>query len=149
MAPLERSFLANELSVFALNLGRLVEARGIRRLDDGWRMTLGKPTLTSIGYQHSGWVAFGLGRLPEVARLAGNAVIEAETASNSSEKKNSLMRRAITAHALGDVAAARADFAAATELEGEPLYSQRGGHHARHNLDLGDLAAAGLLSTAA
>ena len=61
-------------------------------------------------------------------------------------KKYSLAFRAIAAHALGDIAAARADFAAATELEGQPLYSLRGSHHARHHLDLGDLAAARALA---
>jgi len=40
------------------------------------------------------------------------------------------------------VAAARADFVAATELEGEPLYSLQGSQHGRHHLELGDLAAA-------
>src|ERR1043165_1731194 len=50
--------------------------------------------------------------------------------------------RALGAPALGDVAAARADFVAATELEGQSLFSLRGSHHARHHLDLGDLIAA-------
>ena len=61
-------------------------------------------------------------------------------------RDDSLAYRAIAAHALGDVAAARADFAAATELEGEPLFSLRGSQHARHHLDLGDFAAARALA---
>src|SRR6185436_12157249 len=65
----------------------------------------------------------------------------------------SLAFRAIAAHAMGDVAAARADFAAATGLdlsihEGRaieslyPLASQQ----VRHHLDVGDLAAARTLA---
>jgi tetratricopeptide (TPR) repeat protein len=41
-----------------------------------------------------------------------------------------------------DIAVARTDFAAATKLEGGPLFSLRGSRHARHHLDLGELGAA-------
>jgi tetratricopeptide (TPR) repeat protein len=58
----------------------------------------------------------------------------------------SLAYRAYAAHALGDLAAARADFAAATELEGEPLTSLGGAFHSRHHLGLGDFAAARALA---
>ena len=142
MALRERAALANTLSLFARNLGRLAEARAIHRLNDGWMKSLAEPKQTSIALQNSSWVAFDLCRLAESGGLAGEAVNEAETARDDQEKKSSLADRAIAAHALGDVAAARADFADATELEGQPLYSLRGSRHARHRLDLGDLAAA-------
>ncbi len=146
MAPLQRSLLATHLSLFAMNLGRLEEARAIRRLDDRWKTSLAEPKETSIGLQNSSEVAFDLGRLAEARGLATEAKNEAETASDDTVTKNSLAYRASAAHALGDVAAARADFAAATEPEGEALYSLSGAQHARHHLDLGDLDAARALA---
>ncbi len=146
MARRTRSLLANELSLFAKNLGRLAEARAIRRLDDGWFKSLAESGDTSIGLQNSSEVALGLGRLAEARAFANEAKNEAETASDDAETKHSLAYRAIAAHALGDVAAARADFAAATELEGEPLFGMRGSQHVRHHLDLGDLVAARALA---
>jgi tetratricopeptide (TPR) repeat protein len=137
-----RSFLANDLAMFAKRLGRLAAARAIRRLDEGWKRSLAEPTQTSIGLQNSSGLAFALGHLSEVRRLASEAVTEAETIEDDAEKEDSVVYRAIAAHALGDIAAARADFAAATALEGEALFSGRGAQHARHHLDLGDLAAA-------
>jgi tetratricopeptide (TPR) repeat protein/cellulose biosynthesis protein BcsQ len=146
MAPRWRSLLADELSRFAKRLGRLAEARAIRRLDDSWRKSLGKPAETSIGLQNSSDLACALGRLGEARLLAAEALNEAEAARNDSEKRNSLVYRAIAAHALGGIASARTGFAAATEMEGETLYSLRGSQHARHHLDLGDLAAARALA---
>jgi hypothetical protein len=142
MALRKRSLLANELSLFAKDLGRLAEARAIRRLDDVWTKSLGDPTEASIGLRNSSWVALDLGHLVEARRLAAEAMTEAETAGVDRKKKFSLAFSAFAAHALGDVTAARADFVAATELEGESLYSLRGSQHARHHVDLGDLAAA-------
>jgi tetratricopeptide (TPR) repeat protein len=141
-----RAHLANALALFAGLLGRLSEARAIRRLDDGWLKSLAEPKRTSAGLQNSSWVAFDLGRLAEAKGLAREAISEAEAASDSEGKKSALIHHAIAAHALGDIAAARADFAAATDLEGEPLYSIRGSQHVRHHLDLGDLAAARALA---
>jgi len=146
MTPRWRLLLAHALALFAKRLGRLVEARAIRRFNDGWTKTLAGPKEISIGLQNSSEVAFDLGRLAEARGLARDAVNEAETVKDDVEKKDSLVRFAIAAHALGDVAAARADFAAATELEGEPLYSLRGSQHARHHLDLGGIAAARALA---
>jgi hypothetical protein len=138
----QRSHLANELALFAEQLGRLTEARAIRRLEDGWSKSLAEPEATSVGLQNSSSVAFALGRLTEARGYAGEAISEADTARSFSQKKYALAYRAIAAHDQGDVAAARADFAAATELEGESLNALRGSQHARHHLDLGDLAAA-------
>ena len=146
MALWERSILAIDLALFARQLGRLAEAQAVRRLDDGWRKSLGEPSQTSMGLQHSSWVAYGLGRLAQARALAGEAENEAETAGFNQEKEYSLVHRAIASHSLGDIAAARADFAAATELEGEPLHSLNGVHHACHVLDLGDLAEARALA---
>jgi tetratricopeptide (TPR) repeat protein len=145
MPPRERSVLATDLAAFAKYLGRLAEARAIRWLDDDWIRSIGDPEDTSVALQNSSWIALSLGRLSEARGFANEAMKEAETASDK-ESKNSLAYRAIAAHALGDVAAARADFAAATDLEGKPLYSLRGSQHVRHHLDLGDPAAARALA---
>jgi tetratricopeptide (TPR) repeat protein len=142
MAPRRRSLLANALALFAKHLGRLPEAQAIRWLYDDSKKLLTEPADISTALQNSSWVAFALGRLAEAQRLGNEARIQAETASDDPKKQHALAHRAIAAHALGDVTAARADFAAATELEGEPLYSLRGVQHVRHYLDLGDLAAA-------
>jgi len=137
-----RSLLANDLALFAKQLGRLAEARSVRRLDDGWKDLLTEPKQRSIGLQNSSEVAFALGRLADARELANEAMNAAETAGEDMYTKFSLAFRAIAAHDLGDVAAARIDFAAATKMEGRPLYTLRGSQHARHYVDIGDLAAA-------
>ncbi len=142
MVPLQRSHLANDLALFAGHLGRLAEARAIQRLVNGWIKSLDVPKETSIGLQNSSYVAFALGHLAEARRLAADALKQVEAASGNLEKRSSLSHGAIASHALGDIARARVDFAAATELEGEPLFSIRGSQHAQHHLDLGDFAAA-------
>jgi tetratricopeptide (TPR) repeat protein len=146
MALRERSLLANDFALFAIRLGRLAEARAIRRLHNVWIKSLAEPEQTSIVLQNSSVVAFDLGHLAEARGLADEAMKEAETVSDDSQTTYSLHHRAIAAHALGDVAAARADFAAATKLEGESLFSLRGSRHVHHHLDLGDLAAARALA---
>jgi tetratricopeptide (TPR) repeat protein len=143
----QRSRLANALALFAQRLGRLVETQAIRRLDDGWKKSLAEPENTAMGLRNSSDVAFGHGRLAETRELANQAINEAETASDvSTDPVFSLVCRAMAAHALGDVAAARADFAAAIEMEGQPLYSLEGSRHVRHYLDIGDFAAARALA---
>jgi tetratricopeptide (TPR) repeat protein len=146
MTQQSRTDLAIALAFFARQLGRLAEARTIRRLDDGWRRSLADPQKISTGLGNSSWLALALGRLAEAAELAGEAMSNAETVGHPHAKRNALAYRAIAAHALGDLVTARADFAAATELEGEPLYSLRGSLHVRHHLDLGNFAAARALA---
>jgi tetratricopeptide (TPR) repeat protein len=140
MALRERSILANDLALFAVDLGRLEEGWAIRRVDNLWQKSLGESREMSNRLQNSGWTALERGRLPESRLFADAALTEAEQ-----EHKNtifSLAYRACAAHALGDIPAARADFTAATQLEGDTLVSIRGSQHARHHLDLGNLAAA-------
>ena len=142
----KRSFLANELALFAHRLGRLAEAREIHQLEYDWKRLLDEPKRTSIFLQNSAQAAFSLGRLDEARGLAARAFDEAEAAKDDAEKINSLAHRANAAHALGDITEARADFLAATELQAEPLYSLRGSQHVRHYLDLGDFAASRALA---
>ncbi len=135
----ERSLLANAFSLFAFSLGRLGEAWAIRQVDDVWKKSLGELKEKSQGLQNSNWVTFEQGRLPESRLLADVALTAAGGDPNN--KIFSLAARALAAHALGDITAARADFAAATELEGSPLVSMRGSRHARHHLDLADFVS--------
>jgi tetratricopeptide (TPR) repeat protein len=71
---------------------------------------------------------------------------EAETVSDDEEKEGAFSIRGIAAHALGCVADARADFAAARKLESKSRYPLRPWRHARHQLDLGHLGAAHALA---
>ena len=142
----ERSLLANELALFALQLGRLAEARTIRRFDDNWKKTLGKPAQTSIGLQNSSHVASILGRLTEARTLAAEALNQAEIAESDLYRKFSLAYRAHATHSLGDIAAACAGFDAATELNRGPLTPLSGMQYERHHVDLGNLPAARLLA---
>jgi tetratricopeptide (TPR) repeat protein len=137
----ERSVLVSSIAFFSKHLGRLAEAQS-------WSKLLAKPLEISTALQNSSWISLSLGQLTEARKLANEALNEAETEryDDDDEKKNALPIRAIAAHALGNIAAARADFAAATELEGEPLYSSRGWWHARHYLDLGSRDAARALA---
>ncbi len=137
-----RSLLANDLALFAGQLGRLAEAWAVRQVDDEWSRALAEPAETSIRLRNSSDLAFALGRLSEARALSEEALAEADAANDAVERRNSLAGRARTTHAGGDVGAARAAFATAEELEGEPLYSLRGAWCARHHLDLGNLAGA-------
>ena len=137
-----RSILVNGFSLFACKLGRLAEAQALRQLDDGWKSELAEPATAAIGLGNSAWVAFAMGRLVEAQGFADQACKEAEAAQNVTRRRIALAHRANALHALGEVAAAGADFAAATQLEGQTMFSLRGRQHARHHLDLGDLPAA-------
>jgi hypothetical protein len=142
IAPRQRGLLANDFALYAFQLGRLAEAWAIRQVGDAWTKSLGEPRQTSQVLQNLSWAAFVRGYLPESRMLADAALTEAEAAKDPDKRIFSLAFRATDAHALGDIPAARVDFAAASGLEGGTLYSLRGSRHARHCLDLGDLAAA-------
>jgi tetratricopeptide (TPR) repeat protein len=145
MTPRQRALLANDLCMFAKYLGRLVETRAIRQIDSDWRKHA-EPKHRAIALENSSWEAFSMGRLAEAQRLTNEARIEVETTSDDDGTTFYLVFRAIAAHTLGDVAAARADFAAATAPEGQPLISLGGARQGCHHLDLGDLAAARMLA---
>lgn len=112
----DRLPLANDLAL-ALRLGRLAETWAIRQVYTGWSKLLGESEYTTAGLQNSSAVAFARGRLAECRSLARAGLMAAARVA----RKNLLAFRADAAHALGDIPAARADFAYATELEGEPL----------------------------
>jgi hypothetical protein len=83
----ERSSLALNLALFADSLGRLPDARAIRRLDDNWKMSLADPTKISIGLQNSCDIASATGLLPQTLGLATQAMNEAEDAKNQLQQK--------------------------------------------------------------
>jgi hypothetical protein len=144
MALRERALLATDLALFAGELGRVEEAWAIRQVNDGWLKSLGDPGSTSIGLLNSSDVAFVCGRLPESWRLADTALTVAAAAADGEKVRLLLGRRAISAHAIGDVSAARADFTSATAQKGRGAFVSMtvSYHYARHHLDLGDVAAA-------
>jgi tetratricopeptide (TPR) repeat protein len=134
----DQSLGLNDLSLMARLLGRLHEAADLRREDDARSRVLGEPKETSRRLQNTSEVALDLGHLGEALAAASEALREAEQAKDDDHRKFSLAYRANAHHGLGDIAAARADFAAATALEDKPmLYSGLGQWHARHHLDLG------------
>ena len=137
-----RSFLVNDFALFAGKLGRLAEAQALRQVYDGWISELAEPTESARRLLNSADVAFAMGRLAEAQGFADQAWKEAEAAQDDWLRNVALACRANALHALGEVAAAEADFAAATQLEGQALCSLRGAQHTRHHLDLGDLPAA-------
>jgi tetratricopeptide (TPR) repeat protein len=138
----DRAELSNDLSLYALRLGRIEEAWTLRQIDDRWRQMLSYDVSASTGLQNSVEVAYTRGKLAEAYQLACAALEKAEVASDLKNRKYSHAFRGIAAHARGDVASARADFDAATVLEGTPLISLRGAYHTRHLVDIGELAAA-------
>jgi len=137
----ERALLANEVALFAQQLGRLAEARLILRLVDTWATSLGRPKDLSITLQNSCVLALEMGYVAEAKKFASQALLEAEAADDTIEESDSLARLAMARHAAGDVAAARADFAAAIVLERGRSSSRSGARAVRHHLDLGDFSA--------
>jgi tetratricopeptide (TPR) repeat protein len=139
MELVERLALAVSLTLFALRLGRLVEAWASRPVTNEWVKALGKPEQTSITLQNWSEVAFQRGWPGESRGLADAAWTEAKAAEADTEQRNSLAFRAMAAHAIGDIVAARADFTAATSPRVGRLRSIWGAYHARHLIDLGDV----------
>ncbi|HZZ81194.1 MAG TPA: hypothetical protein VFE62_22010 [Gemmataceae bacterium] len=135
-----RMLLATALALFAFRLGRLSAAWAIHRLVFGWNKTLASPKDSSVGLRNSSGLTFAIGRLAEALELADEALSEARAAREDTGCAYSLSYRAMAAHALGRLAAGRADFVASTESNGKMLSSIWGAWQARHFLDLGEFA---------
>jgi tetratricopeptide (TPR) repeat protein len=144
LPPLRRSILAASLGLFAEAAGDLVRANAAflhvqmscnaasdSRNESQAELNLAEARALS-------------GRFPSAREHSDKAANLAETAEDNG--KVSLAYRATADFALGEVAAAAADFVHATELEGRPLYSIIGIWHSEGKLFLGD--AAGALSHA-
>jgi tetratricopeptide (TPR) repeat protein len=133
--------LINELALFADKLGRLDEARALRELHAAWKTCIPNPPKWTICLVNISQLAFTMGHLGEAYRFADQAIKEYEAGVPVTSKKIALIplaHRATVAHAQGDFESSEANFTAATQLEGETLYSLRGAKQARHCLDLGD-----------
>lgn len=138
----QRSMLANDLALYASHLGRLTEAWDIRHAEKSWMKSLGDRVQISIRLQNSSLLAFNLGYLPISRVLADSALTESEAGYEPISRGHSLAHRAITEHAIGDISAARADFASTTAMEVHAVQRLRDCWHVRHLLDLGELVAA-------
>jgi tetratricopeptide (TPR) repeat protein len=138
-----RSILLSDLGIFANHLGRLREAWVIRQMDNVWKESLGELEEISRGLLITSWTAFERGNLSKTRELADAAL--AASGEDYHVKIYSLGMRAFAAHALGDISAAREDFAAATELTGRHLSSLEGSYQGLHHLDLADFASARIL----
>lgn len=136
----QRCLLVNALALFGMKLGRLADAWFARQMFDRWAQALGEVNVIAAGLRNSIEMALELARLKE-AHLLANAILMDRPEGNRQEAA-ALSARAAAAHLIGDVASSDADFAAATEREGEPLFSLRGARHVRRLLDVGNLSAA-------
>jgi tetratricopeptide (TPR) repeat protein len=145
ITPELRAVLFNSLALLSIRLGRLAEAQAIQQFDGGWE-SLDRPDARWRVLHNSSEVAFGQGRLADSHALAAEALALAKVTGDPSQEIIPLAGRANAAHALGDIAAAGADFAAASELKGRPLVSHSGAQRTRHHLDLGELAVARVLA---
>ena len=103
------------------------------------------PRETSIGLRNTCDVALDLGRLGDALAAAEGALAEAERARDDVRTPGSSRRPLPRDHATSTGRhrrGARDDFAAATALEDRAdAVFDRGQLHARHHLDLGDIAA--------
>ncbi|WP_236580654.1 hypothetical protein [Rubrivivax sp. A210] len=139
----------NDFALVANRLGRLREAADLWREDNARKLMLKEPAETSIGLRNACGVAREVGYLGDALKAASEALEQAEQAKDDFGRIGSLSCRATAHHHLGDIAAARADFAAATVLGDEPmLYSLDGQQHARHHLDLDQADACRLMAEA-
>lgn len=138
----ERSLLASDLLLFAEGLGRLDEAWVISQMVEELVATTDHHLNRSRVFQNSSHLAYSRGHPVESRTLAETALTEAAAAKSQEQERLSYAFRAMAAHAVGDIAAARADFKASTGPSREPLLSVWGSDNARHLLDLGDTDAA-------
>jgi tetratricopeptide (TPR) repeat protein len=131
----------NDLALMTRHLGRLREAADIRSEVNLLNRLLDRTAISSVGFANTCEVALNRGRLVDAHVAAQDALANATSAQGDHQRKVALACRATARHRLGDIPGSRDDFATATTLEAQPLYSLRGQQQARHHLDLGDIAA--------
>jgi tetratricopeptide (TPR) repeat protein len=139
---LSRSLLVNDLGLFAKNLGDLARARAAfhhsRDLSGSESDRKGESTCA----RNLAQVELDAGHFREALDCSESAVSLATEAKDDTEIENAFSYRATAHFALGDLAAAAADFQHATELEGKPLYSLPGIWEAECGLLRGDRSGA-------
>jgi len=149
LEPLWQSLGINELGLMAQLLGRLHEAADIwsEHADDA-RCSILDSSITIV-LQNTCGVALDLGRLGVALAVARKAVAEAQRVHGDIQRTSSLCCRATAQHQLGDIAAAREDFAAAVALQNKPMLDSLNGQwHAHHHLDLGNIAVSRAITEA-
>jgi tetratricopeptide (TPR) repeat protein len=138
----DQSALVNALGLFAEAAGDLVRAKAAfvhcQKLDNG----VADLQNESQDEQNLAEVELLAGRFPSALERSDKAVRLAEAGKDDFRQTVGLSFRAAAHFALGEVAAAEADFARATELGRKPLYSVRGVRHSECRLFLGDAAGA-------
>ena len=132
----DRSIGLNELALSARALGRLVEAKAIRAVNNKWLAGQDDSETRSIGLRSTGNIALALGRLPEAFELASAAMGAAQSVGATSQVKAALALRGHVAHLMGDVTSAARELVLALENEVTPRTHWG---YARHLLDVGNL----------
>ena len=127
----DQAVLVNDLGMFARNLGDLTRAR--RALAQSQQLQT-----DSLGDQNLAEVELYAGRFRQALVYSEGAVSLATEAQRVDYQIFSLAFRATSHFALGNIAAATADFQRATELERSPLFSLRGIQEAECKLMQGD-----------
>jgi tetratricopeptide (TPR) repeat protein len=138
LSPHDRSFLVNDLGLFAMVLGDLARARRAnvhsQLLDAGASDTKGE----SISARNLAELELYAGHFRQALAYSESGVLLAAEAKDEVQTRVSLSYRATSRFALGDITAAAEDFQSASKLAGVPLYSDIGIHEAECKLLRGD-----------
>ena len=137
-----RSVLASSLGLFAKNLGDLARARAAHVHSRLLYAAAAEQRRESIITQNLAEVEWLAGRPRQAMEHSENALALATEAEDDTEGKDSLVARAASHFALGDISAAVADFQEATILERKALCSGNGIREAECKVLRGDRTGA-------
>ena len=142
LSPRDQSALVNELAYYALSLGDLARARPAFVWAAQLNAALADAKNESIDLQNLSELELLAGRFPDALEHSERAAARANASNDKQRIISSLCYRARSHFALGDSAAARTDFARATEIETMQLYSVSGISEAESKLLVGDRSGA-------
>jgi tetratricopeptide (TPR) repeat protein len=134
--------LANDLGLFAKNLGDLARARSALAHSERSCAAASEQSRESAVAGNLAEVELYAGQFRLALAYSEGAFLLAEGAKDEGRTRIALAFRAKARFALGDIAAAAEDFQRATELEGKPLYSLRGIYEAECKFLQGDRTGA-------
>lgn len=126
LSPLQQSALVNDLGLLAKAAGDLVRAKVAFVHAQTLYSAASDPRKESVTERNLAEVETLTGRFPGAREHAARAVHLAEAGKDEVRQKDGLSFRASAHFALGEVAAAEADFARATELEGGTALQRSG-----------------------
>jgi tetratricopeptide (TPR) repeat protein len=138
LSPLDRGGLINALGLFAANQGDLARARAALGYTRSLGAEVSDPKSESAASRNLAATELNAGNFRQALDYAESAVSLAYEAKDEIRTAISLAFRATTHFVLGDIAVVAADFQRATELAGEPLYSNPGIQEAETKVLLGD-----------